>query len=132
MQGRAGAEWLEALEPLGTDSNKPFLETAPWLIVIFGQRRSPDAAGRMRKAYYVPESIGIAAGLLITALHRAGLATLTHTPSPMGFLNELLGRPDTEKPYILLVAGHPAPDATVPLQAKQKKPLGEIASFHGD
>ena len=127
--GRAGDEWLEALEPIGTDPNKPFLEIAPWLIVIFGQRKSADQRGRMRKNYYVPESVGIASGLLIAALHHAGLATLTHTPNPMSFLNEILGRPETEKPYILLVVGHPAENATVPMAAKQKKTLEQIASF---
>lgn len=127
--GRAGDEWLEALEPIGTDSNKPFLDTAPWLIVIFGQRKSPDEAGRMRKNYYVPESVGIATGFLIAALHNAGLATLTHTPNPMSFMNQVLGRPDTEKAYILLVVGHPAQDATVPRFAKVKKPLDAIATF---
>lgn len=127
--GRAGEEWLRALEPIGTDPDKPFLDLAPWLIVIFGQRKSPDEQGRLHKNYYVPESIGIATGLLITALHHAGLASLTHTPNPMSFLNEVLGRPDTEKPHILLVVGHPADDATVPLHAKRKKTLEQIASF---
>jgi iodotyrosine deiodinase len=126
---RAGTEWLEALEPLGTDPEKPFLEIAPWLIVIFGQRKSPDAAGRMRKNYYVPESVGIATGFLIAALHNAGLATLTHTPNPMSFMNRLLGRPDTEKAYVLLVVGYPSDHATVPRAAKRKKSLTEIASF---
>lgn len=126
---RAGSEWLEALAPLGTDPDKPFLEIAPWLIVIFGQRKSPDAEGRMRKTYYVPESVGIATGFLIAALHNAGLATLTHTPNPMAFMNRLLGRPDTEKAYILLVVGYPADGATVPRFAKRKKTLDEIASF---
>lgn len=126
--GRAGTEWLEALAPVGTDSDKPFIDVAPWLIVIFGARRG-WFNGKVRKNYYVPESVGIATGLLIAALHHAGLATLTHTPSPMGFLNAMLGRPDTEKPYILLVVGHPAADATVPQHAKLKKPLADIASF---
>jgi len=126
--GKAGEEWLEALGPIGTDSNKPFLEIAPYLIVIFGQRKGPFE-GRMRKNYYVPESVNIAVGFLIAALHHAGLATLTHTPNPMSFLNQVLGRPETEKPYILLVVGHPAADATVPAHAKAKKSLAEIASF---
>lgn len=126
--GRAGAEWLSALEPIGTDANKPFLETAPWLITIFGQRKTVEN-GNAYKNYYVPESIGIATGFLIAALHHAGLATLTHTPNPMSFLNKVLGRPDWEKPYILLVVGHPAPDATIPLHATMKKPLEQIASF---
>lgn len=127
--GRAGKEWLEALEPLGTDADKSFLETAPWLICIFGSRRSVGAGGKLRKNYYVPESVGIATGFLIAALHEAGLATLTHTPNPMGFLNEICGRPETDKPYILLVAGYPAANATIPAHATYKKPLSEIASF---
>lgn len=126
--GKAGEEWLEALGPLGTDSDKPFLEIAPWVIVIWGVRKEPDETGRLRKNYYVPESVGIATGFLIAALHHAGLATLTHTPNPMGFLNTLLGRPDTEKPYLILVAGHPAENATVPQHAKQKKTLAQIAT----
>ena len=112
--GRASEEWLDALAPLGTDWQKPFLETAPWLIAIFGQRWGEGENGTRTKHYYVPESVGIATGLLIAALHNAGLATLTHTPSPMGFLNEICGRPDNEKPMILLVAGYPADGATVP------------------
>ncbi|MFM9862718.1 MAG: nitroreductase family protein [Micropepsaceae bacterium] len=127
--GGAGSAWLEALEPLGTDPNKPFLEIAPWLIVVFGQRSGPDADGTIAKNYYVPESVGIATGFLIAALHHAGLATLTHTPSPMGFLTEILGRPKTEKPLILLVVGHPAGNATVPQHAKKKKSLEQIATF---
>jgi len=126
--GKAGEEWLTALGPIGTDANKPFLEIAPYLIVIFGQRKG-IFEGRPRKNYYVPESVNIAAGFLIAALHHAGLATLTHTPNPMSFLNEVLGRPDTEKPYILLVVGHPTADAMVPAHAKAKKRLDEIASF---
>tara|TARA_R110002020_G_scaffold47752_15_gene136168 strand:- start:6008 stop:6685 length:678 start_codon:yes stop_codon:yes gene_type:complete len=112
--GRAGEEWLGALAHLGTDWEKPFLETAPWLIAIFAQRWGIDAEGRKIKHYYVPESVSIAIGLLIASLHSAGLATLTHTPSPMGFLNEICGRPDNEKPLVLLVVGHPARGATVP------------------
>ena len=126
--GKAGEEWLTALGPIGTDADKPFLEIAPYLIVIFGQRKG-IFEGRPRKNYYVPESVNIAAGFLIAALHHAGLATLTHTPNPMSFLNEVLGRPDTEKPYILLVVGHPTADAMVPAHAKAKKRLDEIASF---
>lgn len=128
-EGRAGQEWLDALRPLGTDANKAFLEIAPYLICIFGARRSPGADGRVRKNYYVPESVGIATGFLIAALHRAGLATLTHTPAPMGFLNEICGRPENDKPYIVLVTGYPARDATIPLYATRKKPLSEIATF---
>jgi len=112
--GRAGEEWLGALAHLGTDSEKPFLETAPWLIAIFAQRWGLDADGRKVKHYYVPESVSIAIGLLIASLHSAGLATLTHTPSPMGFLNQICGRPDNEKPLVLLVVGHPAEGARVP------------------
>jgi hypothetical protein len=117
------------LRPLGTDARKPFLEIAPWLICVFGARKSCSADGILRKNYYVPESVGIATGFLIAALHQAGLVTLTHTPSPMGFLNEICGRPKTEKPYILLVVGHPAEGATVPLHATEKKPLDEMATF---
>ncbi len=113
-QGRASDEWLEALAPLGTDQDKPFLETAPWLIVIFEQRHGLDADGNKVRYYYTKESVGLAAGFLIAALHEAGLATLTHTPSPMGFLNRILERPSHEKPFLLLVAGHPVVDATVP------------------
>lgn len=122
--GRAGAEWLETLSHLGTDWEKPFLETAPWLIAIFGQRYGATPDGGKVKHYYVPESVGIASGFLIAALHNAGLATLTHTPSPMGFLNQICGRPESEKAYILLVAGYPAEDCTVP--AISKKPLDEV------
>ena len=113
-EGRASDEWLEALAPLGTDADKPFLETAPWLIVIFEQRHGVDAAGNKVRYYYTKESVGLAAGFLIAALHRAGLATLTHTPSPMNFLNRILDRPGREKPFLLLVVGHPADGATVP------------------
>jgi nitroreductase len=124
---RAPKEWLEALAPLGTDANKPFLETAPYLIAIFAQSYEPLPDGRKAKNYYVQESVGIATGFLIAALHHAGLATLTHTPSPMGFLNEILERPSHERPYLLLVAGYPAEGAKVP--EITKKPLDEIASF---
>ncbi|RFB04476.1 nitroreductase family protein [Parvularcula marina] len=124
--GRAGEEWLDALEPLGTDAHKPFLETAPWLIAIFAQKRGGVAAGDDRKNYYVTESVGIATGFLIAALHDAGLATLTHTPAPMGFLTEICGRPKTEKPFLLLVTGYPAEGATIPAHALKKKPLSDI------
>jgi iodotyrosine deiodinase len=127
--GRAGQEWLDALKPLGTDAAKPFLEIAPWLICVFGSRKSRSADGVVRKNYYVPESVSIATGFLITALHQAGLATLTHTPNPMGFLNEICGRPSSDKPYILMVVGYPAAEATIPLHATEKKSLGEIATF---
>lgn len=125
--GRAGDEWLEALAPLGTDWEKPFLETAPWLIAIFMQRWGAGADGKRQKHYYALESVGIAMGFLIAALHEAGLATLTHTPSPMGFLNEICGRPDNEKAIVLLVVGKPAEGCRVP--AIDKKPLDEIARF---
>lgn len=124
---RASAEWLDALAPLGTDANKPFLETAPWLIAIFSQKWHYDAEGNKVKHYYPAESVGIATGLLITGLHHAGLVTLTHTPSPMKFLNEILGRPDHERPFLLLVAGYPATDARVP--DITKKSLEDIATF---
>ncbi len=125
--GRAPDEWLEALAPLGTDEHKPFLEIAPYLIAIFAQSYEILPDGRKRKNYYVQESVGIATGFLIAALHHAGLATLTHTPSPMHFLNEILGRPSNERPYLLLVVGYPTPDAVVP--DISKKSLDEIASF---
>jgi iodotyrosine deiodinase len=124
---RAPQAWLEALAPLGTDANKPFLEAAPYLIVIFAQSYGLLPDGRKVKHYYVAESVGIATGFLIAALHHAGLATLTHTPSPMNFLNEILGRPNHERPYLLLVVGYPAADAVVP--AITKKSLEEIATF---
>ncbi len=126
-EGRAGEEWLEALRHLGTDWRKPFLETAPWLIAIFGHRHGTGPRGEKVKHYYVPESVGIASGFLIAALHDAGLATLTHTPSPMGFLNEICGRPDNEKAYILLVAGYPAPGCEVPVI--DKKTLAQVSVF---
>lgn len=126
-QRRATGEWLQALAPLGTDAEKPFLETAPWLIGIFYERFALDAEGHKHKRYYPQESVGIATGLLIAALHRAGLATLTHTPSPMGFLNQLLGRPRNEMPFLLLVVGHPADGCQVP--AIERLPLEAFASF---
>ena len=126
--GRASDEWLNALEPIGTNESKPHLTIAPWLIVIFAQRNSVDRNGRKFKNYYVTESVGIATGFLITALHNAGLTTLTHTPNPMKFLNELCGRPATEKPEMILVVGHPNEEATVPAHAKWKKSLDEIMS----
>mgnify|MGYP002624074157 FL=1 len=124
---RAPPDWLEALEPFGTDEHKPFLEEAPYLIVIFAQLHGVDEHGEHFKHYYVNESVGIATGFLITALHTAGLATLTHTPSPMKFLNEILDRPRHERPFLLLVVGHPSPDARVP--SIRKKSLAEVASF---
>lgn len=124
---RATSEWLEALAPLGTDEHKPFLETAPYLIAIFVQHYGLLPDGGKIKHYYAVESVGIATGVLITAIHQAGLASLTHTPSPMGFLNEILGRPENEQPFLLLVVGYPADDATVP--DISKKSLEEIATF---
>ena len=126
-QRRAPDEWLAALAPLGTDADKPFLDIAPWLIAVFYERTGPETDGRKAKRYYPHESTGIACGMLIAALHDAGLATLTHTPSPMAFLNELLGRPRHEVPYLLLVVGHPAPDCRVP--AIERKPLSDVATF---
>lgn len=126
---KASAEWLAALAPLGTDADKPFLEIAPWLIVIFGQRKGGMHPGETKQNYYVGESVGIAAGFLIAALHDAGLATLTHTPNPMKFLNRLCARPAHEKPMMVLVVGKPAPDATVPVHATIKKPLDQIATW---
>ena len=127
--GKAGREWLEALTPLGTDQDKAYLEIAPWLIAVFGQRRGGALPGEQRQNYYVTESVGIAVGLLLATLHEAGLATLTHTPAPMKFLNRICARPADEKPLMLIVAGHPAPDATVPVHATLRKPLSAIASF---
>jgi nitroreductase len=124
---RATREWLEDLAPLGTDAEKPFLERAPWLIAIFAERWRAMPDGSRRANYYVPESVGIATGFLIAALHHAGLATLTHTPSPMGFLNRILDRPPNEKPFLLLVVGHPAAEVRVP--DITKKPLDAIATF---
>ena len=124
---RAAPEWLEALAPLGTDEHKPFLEIAPWLIAVFTRKYEKLPDGRKVKHYYPSESVGLATGILITALHYAGLATLTHTPSPMGFLNEILHRPATERPFLLLVAGYPAADARVPDIAR--KPLGDMVDF---
>ena len=113
-RGRAPKEWLDALAPLGTDENKPYLETAPYLIVIFAQHHEVTTDGRKLKNYYVTESVGIATGMLISAVHMAGLVALTHTPSPMGFLNQLLGRPAQEKPFLILVVGYPDGEACVP------------------
>ncbi len=124
---RAPAEWLHALAPLGTGAEKPFLDVAPWLIAIFTVPYRMNDDGTRIRHYYTMESVGIATGMLIVALHQAGLATLTHTPSPMGFLNGLLGRPTHEKPFLLLVAGHPVEDALVP--KIQRKPLDEISTI---
>ncbi|ETA52799.2 nitroreductase [Rhodobacteraceae bacterium PD-2] len=124
--GAAGDAWLSALEPIGTGPVKPHLEEAPWLIVIFAQRYGQFADGTRYKHYYVPESVGIATGFLIAALHEAGLSSLTHTPNPMRFLNDMLGRPEAEKPVMILATGHAAQDATGPRAATLKKPLDEI------
>lgn len=124
---RAPEDWLEDLRPLGTDEQKPFLEEAPYLIGIFAQSYKLDESGEKEKHYYVKESVGIATGILITALHQAGLATLTHTPSPMGFLNEIMGRPSYEKAFLLLVVGYPADNVKVP--DISKKSLNEISTF---
>ena len=125
--GRAPNEWLEALAPFETNAVKPFLETAPCLIVIFAQNYGLAPDGSKIKHYYVPESVGIATGILITAIHQAGLVSLTHTPSPMGFLNEILDRPANERAYLILVVGYPAEGAMVPNITK--KSLAEIATF---
>ena len=127
--GKASEEWLTALAPLGTDEDKPFLETAPWLIVVFAQRKGGIEEDGKTQNYYVNESVGIACGMLIATLHEAGLATLTHTPSPMGFLRKLCGRPDWEKPLMVVVVGHPEEGASVPAHALKKKPLDRIASW---
>ena len=126
--GRASEEWLEALEPFGTDAQKPYLEKAPLLIAVFQKNKLVAADGSTSTTYYPKESVGLATGFLIAALHRAGLATLTHTPSPMSFLNELLDRPASEKPFLLLVVGYPAEDCQVP--AIQKRPLSDVTSEH--
>jgi len=125
---RAPDAWLEDLAPLGTDARKPFLEAAPTLIVVFAQRFETTAEGGKHKNYYVPESVGIATGMLLTALHQAGLATLTHTPSPMGFLRQILNRPGNERPFLILVTGYPAVDAEVP--DIERKPLDEVSSWY--
>ncbi len=124
--GGAGDEWLRALEPIGTNDHKPHLEEAPWLIVVFAQRWGQFDDGIRFKNYYVPESTGIASGFLMAALHHAGLVALTHTPNPMKFLNKLLGRPESEKPIMIVAVGHAAENAKVPAVAKLKKPLDEI------
>jgi nitroreductase len=124
---RAPQEWLDALSVIGTDEHKPFLETAPHVIVVFGKNHSHLPDGRRVKNYYVNESVGIATGFLIAAIHNAGLVSLTHTPSPMGFLNDILHIPPDEKPFLILVVGYPAEDAQVPVI--EKKSLDQIATF---
>lgn len=126
-EGRMPEEWLQALAPLGTDWHKPFLETVPWIVVVFAELHGVNPDGTRRTNYYVKESVGIACGLFIAALHEMGLATLTHTPSPMGFLQRALGRPRNEQPYILFPVGYPAADCTVPDLVR--KPLDEVAIF---
>ena len=123
----APAEWLAALAPLGTDAHKPYLETAPFLIAVFAERYGITDAGERRARYYVSESVGIATGFLLAALHHAGLVALTHTPSPMGFLTELLGRPPNERPMMLVATGYPAADARVP--RLRRKPLEEVVTW---
>ena len=125
-EGGGGDEWIKALEPIGTNASKPHLEDAPWLIVIFEERYGTFDDGTRYKNYYVKESVGIATGFLISSLHQAGLVSLTHTPNPMKFLNEMCDRPDSNKPVMILAVGHPADDATVPSIAKYKKPLEDI------
>ena len=127
--GKAGEEWLGALKPLGTDAQKPYLEIAPWLIAIFSEKKGGIHSEEKNTNYYVHESVGIATGFLINALHNAGLATLTHTPKPMSFLNKICQRSDNERAYMLLVVGYPAEDATVPNHALVKKSLDDIATF---
>ncbi len=126
---RATPEWLDALAPLGTDASKPFLETAPWLIAVFSQKRGGEQVGQDKKNYYVTESVGLATGMLITALHSAGLGTLTHTPAPMNFLREICGRPEGEKPFVLMVVGYAAKDAKIPKHALIKKSLSDMSTF---
>lgn len=128
-EGRAGEEWLDALKPLGTDASKPYLEKAPWLIAIFSQKRGGLDVEDRNTNYYVHESVGIATGFLINALHNSGLATLTHTPKPMSFLNKICQRGDNDRAYMLLIAGYPADDATVPKHAQVKKSFDDIATF---
>jgi iodotyrosine deiodinase len=126
-QKRAPAEWLEALSALGTDEHKPYLETAPCLVAVFAQTYRFTSDGRKSKNYYVTESVGIATGMLITAIHMAGLVSLTHTPSPMGFLNTVLNRPENERPFLILVVGYPSDRAEVPKISK--KSLRQIATY---
>jgi len=128
-QGRAGQEWLDALKELGTDADKPYLEHAPWLIAIFSQKKGGINEEDKNTNYYVHESVGIATGILITALHNAGLVTLTHTPKPMSFLNKVCQRGENERAYMLLIAGYPSADATIPAHAQVKKSLDDIATF---
>ena len=127
--GKGGDEWISALEPIGTDATKAHLEKAPWLIVVFAERYGVDDNGKKVKHYYVTESVGIAVGVLITALHQSGLVSLTHTPNPMRFLNEICERPESNRAVMILAVGHPSQDATVPVAAKKKKALEEILTI---
>jgi len=128
-EGGAGDEWLKALEPIGTNEDKPHLDIAPWLIIVFAQRWGRFDDGTRFKNYYVPESVGIATGFLLASLHHAGLVSLPHTPNPMKFLGKLLGRPDSEKPIMIIAVGHPTENAKIPSVAKLKKPLSEILTI---
>ncbi|MBA6223980.1 nitroreductase family protein [Colwellia sp. MB02u-18] len=128
-QGRASEEWLDALKPLGTDAKKPYLEHAPWLIAVFSEKTGGVATADKNTNYYVHESVGIATGFLINALHSSGLVTLTHTPKPMSFLSKICGRDDNSRPYMLLIVGYPSEDATIPDHATTKKALADIATF---
>lgn len=127
--GRAGSEWLDALWPLGTGADKPYLEMAPWLIVVFAQRRGGTDPDDLKQNYYVTESVGLACGLLLAALHQAGVATLVHTANPMRFLNRVCRRPDHEKPVMVIVAGYPGADASIPAHALEKKSLEQLATW---
>ncbi len=127
--GKGGRAWLDALRPLGTGADKPFLETAPWLIVVFAQRFGGPEPEDFLQNYYVTESVGIACGMLLSALHAAGIATLVHTPNPMRFLNRVCRRPEHEKPLMIIVCGHPSADATIPSEALHKKPLEDVSSW---
>lgn len=128
-QGRAGEEWLDALKPLGTDDNKPYLTHAPWLIAIFSEKKGGIHAEDKNTNYYVHESVGIATGFLINALHSSGLVTLTHTPKPMSFLSKICNRGENDRAYMLLIVGYPADDASIPHHAQVKKSINEICTF---
>lgn len=127
--GAGGSEWIGAVAPFGTTPDKPYLEIAPWLIVAFAQRRGGWEPEDDKPNYLIVESVGIACGLMLATLHQAGLATLVHTPSPMRFLNRICGRPETDKPLLLIAVGHPAPDATIPVHALHRKPLEQITTW---
>lgn len=129
LDGRMNEQWREALAPLGTDWHKEFLEVAPWIVVLFEQRYQEGVDGERRPNYYVKESVGIAAGMFITALHRVGLVTLTHTPSPMAFVSSILGRPESERPFVVFPVGYPMPGTLVP--ELRRKPLDEVMTVVG-